>query len=238
MRVFSFLKIWGFRNVFFKICTLEGYFNSMKQELLETFNTYFEQPLIDEIDEVGKLVEVPAGEIIMDIGNYIRSIPLLISGAIKVLREDDEGDELLLYYLEQGETCSVTMACCMGHTKSEIRAIAETDAVIVMVPVQKMEEWMGKYKGWRNYVFESYHNRLNELLQTVDSIAFKNLDERLVEYLKKKVEVTNDNKIQNTHQEIAYDLHTSRVVISRLLKKLEKMKKVVLHRSYIQVLDL
>ncbi|MBO0320690.1 Crp/Fnr family transcriptional regulator [Muricauda sp. CAU 1633] len=210
----------------------------MKEALLETFNAYFEQPLIDEINEVGKLVEIPAGEIIMDIGNYIRSIPLLISGAIKVLREDDDGDELLLYYLEQGETCSVTMACCMGHTKSEIRAIAETDAVIVMVPVQKMEEWMGKYRGWRNYVFESYHNRLNELLQTVDSIAFKNLDQRLVEYLKKKVEVTNDNKISNTHQEIAYDLHTSRVVISRLLKKLEKMKKVALHRSYIQVLDL
>ncbi len=97
---------------------------------------------------------------------------------------------------------------------------------------------MGKYKGWRNYVFESYHNRLNELLQTVDSIAFKNLDQRLVEYLKKKVEVTNDNRIRNTHQEIAYDLHTSRVVISRLLKKLEKMKKLVLHRSYIQILDL
>lgn len=210
----------------------------MKEELLETFSTYFEQPLIDEINEVGKLVEVSAGETIMDIGNYIRSIPLLISGAIKVLREDEDGDELLLYYLEQGETCSVTMACCMGQTQSEIRAIAETDAVMVMVPVQKMEEWMGKYKGWRNYVFESYHNRLNELLQTVDSIAFKNLDQRLVEYLKKKVEVTNDNKIHNTHQEIAYDLHTSRVVISRLLKKLEKMKKVALHRSYIQVLDL
>ena len=130
----------------------------MKQELLETFSTYFEQPLIDEINEVGKLVEVPAGEIIMDIGNYIRSIPLLISGAIKVLREDEDGDELLLYYLEQGETCSVTMACCMGQTQSEIRAIAETDTVIIMVPVQKMEEWMGKYRGWRNYVFESYHN--------------------------------------------------------------------------------
>ncbi len=193
---------------------------------------------MEEILEVGKLVEVPAGETIMDIGQYIRSIPLLLSGAIKVLREDEEGDELLLYYLEQGETCSVTMACCMGHTKSEIRAIAETDTSIVMIPVQKMEEWMGKYKGWRNYVFESYHNRLNELLQTVDSIAFKNLDQRLVDYLKKKVEVTNDNKIQSTHQEIAYDLHTSRVVVSRLLKKLEKMKKLVLHRSYIQVVDL
>lgn len=210
----------------------------MREELLETFNAHFEQPLIDEILEVGKLVEVPAGEIIMDIGQYIRNIPLLLSGVIKVLREDGEGDELLLYYLEQGETCSVTMACCMGQTKSEIRAITETDAKIVMVPVQKMEEWMAKYKGWRNYVFESYHNRLNELLQTVDSIAFKNLDQRLVDYLKKKAEVTNDNKIQSTHQEIAYDLHTSRVVVSRLLKKLEKMKKLVLHRSYIQIVDL
>lgn len=210
----------------------------MEEDLIGTFSNYFEQPLIDEIMEVGKLMEVPAGETIMDIGQYIRNIPLLLSGAIKVLREDEEGDELLLYYLEQGETCSVTMACCMGHTKSEIRAITETDVRIIMVPVQKMEEWMGKYQGWRNYVFDSYHNRLNELLQTVDSIAFKNLDQRLVDYLKKKVEVTNDDKIRSTHQEIAYDLHTSRVVVSRLLKKLEKMKKVKLHRSYIHVLDL
>lgn len=210
----------------------------MEEDLIGTFSNYFEQPLIDEIMEVGKLMEVPSGETIMDIGQYIRNIPLLLSGAIKVLREDEEGDELLLYYLEQGETCSVTMACCMGHTKSEIRAITETDARIIMVPVQKMEEWMGKYQGWRNYVFDSYHNRLNELLQTVDSIAFKNLDQRLVDYLKKKVEVTNDDKIRSTHQEIAYDLHTSRVVVSRLLKKLEKMKKVKLHRSYIHILDL
>ena len=210
----------------------------MVKELYTTFDGQFEMELVDEIAEVGKFVEVPAGEILMDIGNYIRAMPLLLSGAIKVLREDEDGDELLLYYLEQGETCSVTMACCMGHTKSEIRAIAETDSKIVMVPVQKMEEWMAKYKGWRNYVFESYHNRLNELLQTVDSIAFKNLDQRLVDYLKKKMEVTNDNRIRSTHQEIAYDLHTSRVVVSRLLKKLEKMKKLVLHRNYIEILDL
>jgi len=210
----------------------------MKEELLATFSNHFEKPLIDEILEEGRLMEVPAGETIMDIGQYIRSMPLLLSGAIKVLREDEEGDELLLYYLEQGETCSVTMACCMGQTKSEIRAITETDTRLVMVPVQKMEEWMGKYKGWRNYVFESYQNRLNELLQTVDSIAFKNLDQRLVDYLKKKVEVTNDNQIRNTHQEIAYDLHTSRVVVSRLLKKLEKMKKLELHRNYIQIVNL
>ena len=210
----------------------------MKEDLLEIFSSHFEQSLIEEILQEGRLMEVPAGETIMDIGQYIRSIPLLLSGAIKVLREDEEGDELLLYYLEQGETCSVTMACCMGQTKSEIRAITETDTRMVMVPVQKMEEWMAKHKGWRNYVLESYQNRLNELLLTVDSIAFKNLDQRLVDYLKKKVEVTNDDHIRNTHQEIAYDLHTSRVVVSRLLKKLEKMKKLVLHRNYIHVVDL
>ncbi|WP_420603205.1 Crp/Fnr family transcriptional regulator [Flagellimonas sp.] len=210
----------------------------MREELLQTFGNLFETPLIDEIMLAGKLVKLPAGETIMDIGSYVRSIPLLLSGAIKVLREDDEGDELLLYYLEQGETCSVTMACCMGQTKSEIRAITETEVELVMVPVQKMEEWMAKYKGWRNYVFESYHNRLNELLNTVDSIAFKNMDERLIAYLKKKSEVANDNCIRNTHQEIAYDLHTSRVVVSRLLKKLEKMKKLELHRNHIQILDL
>ncbi|MEM7484306.1 MAG: Crp/Fnr family transcriptional regulator [Bacteroidota bacterium] len=209
----------------------------MTEELLKTFGVQFEKALIHEITEVGKIVEVPAGDTIMEIGSYVRVMPLLLAGAIKILREDDEGDELLLYYLEQGETCSMSMACCMGSKKSEIRAIAETDAKILMVPVHKMEEWMAKYKGWRNYVFESYHSRLNELLHTVDTIAFKNLDQRLIEYLQKKSQVTNNTNIRNTHQEIAYDLHTSRVVISRLLKKLEKMKKLKLHRNHIQLLD-
>ena len=206
--------------------------------LNETYRNIFEPQLLEEIREVGQLKECKAGETLMEIGNYIRSMPLLLSGAIKILREDEEGEELLLYYLERGETCSVTMACCMGQTKSEIRAITETDARMVMVPVQKMEEWMAKYKGWRSYVFESYHNRLNELLHTVDSIAFKNLDQRLVEYLRKKSEVTKDNSIHSTHQEIAHDLHTSRVVVSRLLKKLEKLKKLKLHRNHIQLLEL
>ncbi|MBS9462848.1 Crp/Fnr family transcriptional regulator [Flagellimonas sp. 389] len=209
----------------------------MTQELLEIFEVQFEKPLIEEIIEVGKIIEVSAGDTIMEIGNYVRAMPLLLEGAVKVLREDEEGDELLLYYLEQGETCSMSMACCMGATKSEIRAIAETDAKILMVPVHKMQEWMAKYKGWRNYIFESYHSRLNELLHTVDTIAFKNLDQRLMEYLKKKCQVTNDSNIRSTHQEIAYDLHTSRVVISRLLKKLEKMKILKLHRSHIHLLD-
>jgi len=109
---------------------------------------------------------------------------------------------------------------------------------LIMIPIQKMEEWSGKYKSWRNFVFESYHNRLNEMLETIDSIAFLKMDERLLKYLVEKVRISNDNTIQITHQDIAYELHTSRVVISRLLKKLEKLGKLELHRNYILMKDI
>ena len=198
----------------------------------------FEDELINEINQVGTFRDVQAGQKLMDIGQYIRSMPLLISGAIKILREDSDGDELLLYFLERGETCAITMSCCMGHTQSDIRAIAEMDTRLVMIPVQKMEEWTAKYKSWRNFVFQSYHNRLHELMETVDSIAFLKMDERLLKYLQDKVNVTGDNVVHSTHQEIAYELHTSRVVISRLLKKLEKLGKIELNRNNIKVIDI
>ncbi len=210
----------------------------MIQELKEGYGHIFEEALINEILQVGTFKEIPEGFKLMEIGEYVRGMPLLVSGAIKVLREDKDGDELLLYYLEKGDTCSMTLTCCMGDSKSEIRAIAETDAKLIMVPIQKMDEWTAKYKSWRNFVFESYHNRLNELLQTLDSIAFDKMDMRLVAYLKEKARITKEDIIHNTHQEIAYDLHSSRVVISRLLKKLEQMGKIQLHRNYIEILDL
>ncbi|MFC5048300.1 Crp/Fnr family transcriptional regulator [Aquimarina hainanensis] len=210
----------------------------MIQELKDNYGHLFEGILINEIIQVGTFKEVPAGFKLMEIGSYVKGMPLLVSGAIKVLREDKNGDELLLYYLEKGETCSMTMTCCMGQTKSEIRAIAETDTKLIMIPIQKMEIWTSKYKSWRNFVFESYHNRLNELLHTLDSIAFDKMDQRLINYLKEKSRITNDNIIYNTHQGIAYELHSSRVVVSRLLKKLEKIGKIELHRNYLKVLDL
>lgn len=210
----------------------------MIQELKSSYGRQFEEALINEIAQVGTFKEVPAGEKLMDIGEYIKGMPLLISGVIKVMREDPDGDELLLYYLEQGDTCSMTMSCCIGQTRSEIRAVAETDARLIMIPVRKMEEWIAKYRSWRNFVFESYNNRLNELLQTIDSIAFMNMDERLANYLREKRRVNEDDIIRNTHQEIAYDLHSSRVVISRLLKKMEQMGMIELHRNYIKIKDL
>ena len=132
----------------------------------------------------------------------------------------------------------MTLTCCMGDAKSEVRAIAETDARVIMVPIGKMEEWTAKYKSWRSFVFESYHSRLNELLITLDSIAFTRMDERLIDYLKEKSRINKDQTIHNTHQEIAYELHSSRVVVSRLLKKLEQMGKIELHRNYIKILEL
>ncbi len=207
-------------------------------QLKHNYGAIFEDNLLDEIAQVGLLKNVKKGDKLIEIGNYIRSIPLLLSGAIKILREDDDGDELLLYYLEKGDTCSMTMTCCLGNQQSKIRAIAEIDTMLVMIPVEKMEQWSAKYKTWRNFVFESYNNRINELFETIDSIAFDKMDERLVSYLKEKTRITNSNTIHNTHQEIAYEMHTSRVVISRLLKKLEKLGRIKLHRNSIETLNL
>lgn len=208
----------------------------MIELLREQFGHIFEEELLQEIKNIGVLKEVKEGEMLMDIGNYVTAMPLLISGAIKVMREDEDGDELLLYFLERGHTCAMTLSCCLGHKKSEIRAVAETDTQLVMIPVQKMEEWTSKYKNWRNFVFNSYQNRLDEMLETIDNIAFMNMDERLWKYLKEKVRINKNKIISRTHQEIAYDLHTSRVVVSRLLKSLEKQGKISLQRNAVEVL--
>lgn len=165
-------------------------------------------------------------------------MPLLIDGVIKVMREDEDGFELMLYYLEKGETCAMTLSCCTGSAVSEIRAIAETESRLLMIPIEKMEEWLGKYKSWRNFIFDSYHQRLMEMVSTIDTIAFKKMDERLLEYLRNKSKHYNDSEIKVTHQDIAFDLHTSRVVISRLLKRLEKTNRIKLNRNSIKLIDI
>ncbi|GAA4275475.1 Crp/Fnr family transcriptional regulator [Aquimarina mytili] len=210
----------------------------MIQEIKNNYKNFFEDELVEEINEVGTFKEIPEGFELIKPGSYIKSMPLILNGAIKILRQDNDGDELLLYFLETGDTCAMTLSCCLGHHKSEIKAIAETDAKLIMIPIEKMEEWTAKYKSWRRFIFDSYHKRLNEAIETIDSIAFLKMDERLLKYLKDKTKVNQDKIINNTHQEIAYDLHTSRVVISRLLKKLENDGKVKLNRNNIEVIQL
>ncbi|MBD0833223.1 Crp/Fnr family transcriptional regulator [Aestuariibaculum sediminum] len=210
----------------------------MITELKENYGYLFEDALLNEINNVGTFKEVPEGYMLMDIGDYIKSMPLLVSGAVKILREDDKGDELLLYFIERGDTCAMTLSCCMGQKKSEIRAVAETPTKLIMIPVEKMSEWMSKYKSWQNFILQSYHDRMTELLEAIDSIAFLKMDERLFKYLKDKAMVNRNDEIQVTHQNIAFDLHTSRVVISRLLKSLENKGKIILNRNNIKILDL
>jgi CRP/FNR family transcriptional regulator len=209
----------------------------MRDILDQAYSYIFEQALLDEIAKIAVYKEFKADDYLIEIGDYIKTMPLLLTGAIKILREDENGDELLLYFLERGDTCAMTLTCCMGQSKSRIRAIAETDGAMLMIPVEKMEEWLTKYKTWRNFVFDSYNVRLNEMLEAIDTLAFMNLDERLYKYLTDKAKVIGDTEIKNTHQEIAYEMHTSRVVISRLLKALELKGKIKLHRNKIEILQ-
>jgi len=210
----------------------------MIDELKQNYGYLFEEELLQEINNVGTYKDIPEGFKLIEVGDYIKSMPLLVSGAIKILREDEQGDELLLYFIEGGDTCAMTLSCCLGNAKSEIRAVAETDTRLIMIPVQKMEEWLGKYKSWQKFVLQSYHNRMSELLDAVNTIAFLKMDERLFKYLKDKAMVNHNDVIHVTHQQIAHDLHTSRVVISRLLKALENSGKIELHRNSIKVIEL
>lgn len=207
-------------------------------QLTINFGYLFEDALIEEINQIGTYKEFVSDTTIIEIGDYIKSMPLLLSGAIKILREDENGDELVLYYLEKGDTCAMTLSCCLGQTKSKIRAVAETDVELIMLPKEKMAEWLSTYKTWQSYILQSYHHRMDELLEAIDTIAFLKMDERLFKYLKDKAMVTHNDVLHVTHKEISEDLHTSRVVVSRLLKKLENENKITLFRNSIKVLEL
>jgi CRP/FNR family transcriptional regulator, anaerobic regulatory protein len=207
----------------------------MEKLLQDAYGTVFEPALITEIANVASVIDFNEGDHLIEIGQYIRQMPLLINGAIKILREDRNEGELLLYFLEKGDTCAMTLACCLGDTKSEIRAVAETKGTVAMIPIAKMEDWLGKYKSWRKFVFSSYNKRMSEMLSAIDNLAFMKMDERLLNYLIEKAKVTQSKIIANTHQEIAYELNTSRVVISRLLKALENEGKIKLNRNNIEL---
>jgi CRP/FNR family transcriptional regulator len=212
--------------------------SEIENKLTTNFGYLFEEDLIAEIQELGVPKEFKEDSTIIEVGDYIISMPLLVSGAIKILREDENGEELVLYYLEKGDTCAMTLSCCMGQTKSKIRAVAETNVELIMLPKEKMAEWLGKYKTWQAYILQTYHNRMDELLEALDTIAFLKMDERLFKYLKDKAMVTHNDLLNVTHKQISEDLHTSRVVISRLLKKLENENKIELFRNSIKVLEL
>ena len=205
--------------------------------LHQKFPQIAEKALREEITQVGKIMEFKAGEVILDYGSYVRMVPLIIEGSIKVTREDEEvGKELLLYFLNAGDTCSMSFTCCMMDKKSAIKTVAIDDTKLIGIPVKQVDTWMGKYQSWKNFVMMSYDNKMLELIKVIDKIAFHGLDKRMEEYLKDLTESTGNKIIRTTHQTVADDLNVSREAVSRLLKKLENMGKVKLGRNEITFL--
>ncbi|GGW73542.1 CRP/FNR family transcriptional regulator [Winogradskyella epiphytica] len=209
----------------------------ISKEILQPFHYLFDAEILDNIAEVAFLKTFKKSDIIIDIGQDLNFIPLLVKGNIKVLREDNRGDELLLYVLESGDTCAMSLTCCMVKSASKIRAIADEDATVIMIPIENMQLWFNTNESWRNFILQSYQVRFDEMLETIDTLAFMKMDERLFKYLTDQVKLASSTNLEMTHLEIAEDLNTSRVVISRLLKQLEREGKIELGRNKIHVID-
>jgi CRP/FNR family transcriptional regulator, anaerobic regulatory protein len=203
---------------------------------LENLKNVFEPALLMEMQQFGIWQTFAEGDIIMDYGKYIRMMPIVLKGTIKVYRLDDNGNEILLYYLSDNESCSMAYSCCVEAKKSEVKAIAEDDGELIGIPNIKLDEWLCKYPGWKNYIMRSFNERFIELLKSIEGIAFHKLDERLIAYLKEKQRLAGSSVIKASHYMIADELATSRVVISRLLKHLENNKKIILYRNEIKLL--
>ncbi len=204
----------------------------------EHYGFMFDAELVKEIARVGAYQKIEPGAVLMDVGDPFPGMPLLLTGTVKIIRENKEGDEILLYYLERGDTCAMSFSCAVGDKKSKVRAVVEEEAEIVVIPSTYMEQWLIAYPSWKTYVFESFRVRMDEFIESIDSIAFMRMDERLLKYLRDKARVLGDASIKMTHQEIAYDLNTSRVVVSRLMKKLENGGFVKGGRNQLEVLKL
>lgn len=194
-----------------------------------------EKDLISFLEEIAVIKEIPANEILIQPGKFLKHTLLLLSGSIKVYREYDDGGEAFLYFLNPGNACALSMLCIANHKKSEMLAITEEECVVLLIPVQYTDE-LTKYASWNKFVIETYRKRFEELLEVFDNTVFKAMDERLEFYLKRQTQKNKSNIIELTHQEIATDLSTSREVISRLLKKLEQQGKLSLNRKAIELL--
>ncbi len=197
----------------------------------------FEPALVKEMHQFGEVKYFKEGDVIMDYGKYIRMMPLILKGTIKVFRKDENDKEILLYYLSSNESCSMAYSCCVEAKKSEVKAIAEDDVELLAIPHIKLDEWLCKYPTWKSYIMHSFNERFLELLKSIESIAFHKLDERLIHYLKEKQRLSGSSVIKVSHYVIADELATSRVVVSRLLKQLENDGKIILYRNEIKLMS-
>jgi CRP/FNR family transcriptional regulator len=208
-----------------------------EKELAKHFPA-FEKELLEEIAEVAEVKTIDEGDTIIRTGQNIRAAILVVDGLLKIFREDEEGGEYFMYYLDEGKACAISLVCALGRETSGIRAKAVSDATILIVPAQYVDLWIGKYKSWAQFAVSSYRERFEELLQIIDHIAFRNMDERLVFYLKRHSEQFNTKIIHTSFTEIAQELNSSREVISRLMRKLSERGIVRLHNTHVEIIYL
>jgi len=199
---------------------------------------FLEKDLQDEILKTGVVKTFKANDIIIREGQYISYFPMVISGLIRVSRNSDSGNELLLYFLKKNEICAMSMTCCMTSLKSTVIAVAEEDTKVIMLPVEFLDNWICKYPTWKQFVMQTFQNRFKELIDTVDTFAFMKLDERLIKYFAYRNATFGATVFKGTHQDLALQLNTSREVISRLLKKLENEGKIKISRNFIDFSNL
>ncbi|MGH2664659.1 Crp/Fnr family transcriptional regulator [Flavobacterium sp.] len=207
----------------------------MNQTLKKLFPS-FSNALIEDINSNAIEQSFASGYVIMRTGQYIKNTILVLSGSIKIYREDNDGGEFFMYYLQPGQACAISMICATKSEKSQIMAKVVEDVDLAMVPLHLMDKWMMQHRSWYEFVIDTYRSRFEEVLEVINSIAFKAMDERLEFYLKRHQEACGCDDLKLSHQEIATELNTSREVISRLLKKLEQRGRLKLHRNHIELL--
>jgi CRP/FNR family transcriptional regulator len=177
-----------------------------------------------------------AGSIILNENSHIRSIPIVTKGMMKVIRTEEDGREILLYYIKAGESCIMSFLGGLHNETSKVKAEVEEDAEILFLPMDKVSLFIKEYPQWLDYIFRLYHKRFEELLEIVNAIAFKKVDERMLALLNRKAELTRNKTLNITHEQLANELGTARVVVSRLLKQLEEIGKVKLGRNKITLM--
>lgn len=199
-------------------------------------DSLFQSLLKDEVSTYGQLKKFPAGSVIQQEDSYIKSIPLVLNGSLKVMRTDTNGHEILLYYITPGESCIMSFLGGIHNETSKVKAIVEEDAEILFIPVEKASEWVKKFPEWSDFIFRLYHKRFEELLTAVNAIAFQKLDTRLLQLLKQKAELYQSKEIKITHQQLADELGTAREAVSRVMKQMENEGLVQLSRNKITLL--
>jgi CRP/FNR family transcriptional regulator len=209
----------------------------MKTAIEQAFTSMSLEPeLVREILDYGRLKKARAGQLIIGPDSASKELPLVLNGVLKVMKQDRDGNEIFLYYLEGGDTCAMSITCCIEGKLNRFKVLAEEDSELWMIPMAYVDGWVQKYSSFRKYVFDAYQSRFDELLETIESIAFMNMDQRLLKFLLDKKQATGSYVIQMTHQQIANELNSSRVVVSRLLKQLERQQKIQQYRNRIEIL--